>query len=147
MPASQRFSARPNMDDGGSLLPTPSAIDWNAALQETESFWRGWSGRCSHAGPWQESVKRSLLTLKALTYAETGGIIAAPTTSLPEQLGGERNWDYRYCWLRDAALALFSLMATGYKDEARAWRAWLLRAGAGDPDDLQILYGIGGARR
>ena len=85
-----------------SHLSKPPAMDWSAALEETELFWRGWSGRCSHAGLWREAVKRSLLTLKALTYAETGGIIAAPTTSLPERLGGERNWDYRYCWLRDA---------------------------------------------
>jgi GH15 family glucan-1,4-alpha-glucosidase len=106
---------------GLSHLPTPAAVDASAALQETESFWHGWSSRCSHAGPWRDAVKRSLLTLKALTYAETGGIVAAPTTSLPEQLGGKRNWDYRYCWLRDATFTLMVLMSAGYRDEARAW--------------------------
>jgi carbohydrate kinase (thermoresistant glucokinase family) len=132
---------------GPSHLPTPAAMDWSAALEETESFWRGWSGRCSHTGPWRESVKRSLLTLKALTYAETGGIVAAPTTSLPEQLGGERNWDYRYCWLRDATFTLMALVSAGYRDEARAWGQWLRRAVAGSPHQLQIMYGLSGERQ
>ena len=130
-----------------SHLPTPPAMDWSAGLQETESFWRSWSGRCSHAGPWEEAVKRSLLTLKALTYAETGGIIAALTTSLPEQLGGERNWDYRYCWLRDATFTLMALVSAGYRDEAQAWGQWLRRTVAGSPQQLQIMYGLSGERQ
>jgi carbohydrate kinase (thermoresistant glucokinase family) len=130
-----------------SHLPKPPAMDWSAALEETELFWRGWSGRCSHSGPWREAVKRSLLTLKALTYAETGGIIAAPTTSLPEQLGGERNWDYRYCWLRDATFTLMALVSAGYRDEAQAWGHWLLRSVAGSPHQLQIMYGLSGERQ
>jgi carbohydrate kinase (thermoresistant glucokinase family) len=132
---------------GPSHLPTPPAVDASVALQETESFWRGWSGRCSHAGPWRDAVKRSLLTLKALTYAETGGIIAAPTTSLPEQLGGERNWDYRYCWLRDATFTLMALVTAGYRDEAQAWGQWLRRTVAGSPHQLQIMYGLSGERQ
>jgi carbohydrate kinase (thermoresistant glucokinase family) len=132
---------------GQSHLPTPPEIDWNAALHETESFWRDWSSRCSHLGPWREAVKRSLLTLKALTYAETGGIVAALTTSLPEQLGGERNWDYRYCWLRDATFTLMALVSAGYSDEARAWGQWLRRTVAGSPHQLQIMYGLSGERQ
>jgi carbohydrate kinase (thermoresistant glucokinase family) len=132
---------------GPSHLPTPPAIDANVLLQKTESFWRDWSGRCSHAGPWNDAVKRSLLTLKALTYAETGGIIAAPTTSLPEQLGGERNWDYRYCWLRDATFTLMALVTAGYRDEAQAWGQWLRRTVAGSPHQLQIMYGLSGERQ
>jgi carbohydrate kinase (thermoresistant glucokinase family) len=132
---------------GQSHLPTPPAIDWNAALQETKLFWRDWSNRCSHLGPWREAVKRSLLTLKALTYAETGGIVAALTTSLPEQLGGERNWDYRYCWLRDATFTLIALVSAGYRDEARAWGRWLRRSVAGSPHQLQIMYGLSGERQ
>jgi carbohydrate kinase (thermoresistant glucokinase family) len=130
-----------------SHLPTPASVDWSAALEETESFWRGWSSRCSHAGPWREAVMRSLLTLKALTHAETGGIIAAPTTSLPERLGGERNWDYRYCWLRDATFTLMALASAGYRDEAQAWGQWLLRTVAGSPQQLQIMYGLSGERQ
>jgi carbohydrate kinase (thermoresistant glucokinase family) len=130
-----------------SHLPHPPAMDWRAALEETESFWRSWSGRCSHAGPWKEAVKRSLLTLKALTYAETGGIIAALTTSLPEQLGGGRNWDYRYCWLRDATFTLMALVSAGYRDEAQAWGQWLRRTVAGSPHQLQIMYGLSGERQ
>jgi carbohydrate kinase (thermoresistant glucokinase family) len=130
-----------------SHLPKPPAMDWSAALEETELFWRDWSGRCSHTGPWREAVKRSLLTLKALTYAETGGIIAAPTTSLPEQFGGERNWDYRYCWLRDATFTLMALVSAGYSDEAQAWGQWLLRTVAGSPHQLQIMYGLSGERQ
>jgi carbohydrate kinase (thermoresistant glucokinase family) len=132
---------------GPSHLPTPPEIDWNAALHETESFWRGWSSRCSHVGPWREAVKRSLLTLKALTYAETGGIVAALTTSLPEQLGGGRNWDYRYCWLRDATFTLMALVSAGYRDEAQAWGQWLRRSVAGSPHQLQIMYGLSGKRQ
>jgi carbohydrate kinase (thermoresistant glucokinase family) len=130
-----------------SHLPKPPAADWSAALAETESFWRDWSGRCSHAGPWRDPVKRSLLTLKALTFAETGGIIAAPTTSLPEQLGGERNWDYRYCWLRDATFTLIALVSAGYREEAQAWGQWLRRTVAGSPHQLQIMYGLSGERQ
>jgi carbohydrate kinase (thermoresistant glucokinase family) len=132
---------------GQSYLPTPPEIDWNAALKETESFWRNWSNRCLHLGPWRDAVKRSLLTLKALTYAETGGIVAALTTSLPEQLGGERNWDYRYCWLRDATFTLMALVSAGYRDEAQAWGQWLRRSVAGSPHQLQIMYGLSGERQ
>jgi len=110
-------------------------------------FWRRWSDRCASAGPWTDVVKRSLVVLKGLTYAATGGIVAAPTTSLPEQLGGVRNWDYRYCWLRDATFTLLALMHAGYYDEAQTWRDWLFRAVAGSPDQLQIMYGLGGERR
>ena len=130
-----------------SHLPTPAPVDWSAALQETQSFWRTWSSRCSHTGRWRDAVQRSLLTLKALTYAETGGIVAAPTTSLPEQLGGERNWDYRYCWLRDATFTLLALVSAGYRDEARAWGRWLRRTVAGSPHQLQIMYGLSGERQ
>src|SRR5215468_5423015 len=130
------------MTHGPSHLPPPAAVDWRAALQETESFWRDWSARCSYTGAWREPVLRSLLTLKALSYAESGGIVAAPTTSLPEQLGGERNWDYRYCWLRDATLTLIALMSAGYRDEARSWHDWLLRAALGSPEQIQIMYGL-----
>jgi carbohydrate kinase (thermoresistant glucokinase family) len=132
---------------GPSHLPAPAATHWSAALRETETFWRGWSARCSHTGPSKEAVQRSLLTLKVLTYAETGGIVAAPTTSLPEQLGGQRNWDYRYCWLRDATLTLMALMSAGYREEAQAWRAWLQRSVAGSPQQLQIMYGLSGERQ
>jgi len=132
---------------GPSHLPPPAALDWCLALQETESFWRDWSARCRYTGAWREQVQRSLLTLKALSYAESGGIVAAPTTSLPEQLGGQRNWDYRYCWLRDATLTLMALMSAGYRDEAQAWRAWLQRSVAGSPHQLQIMYGLCGERQ
>ena len=117
------------------------------ALHDTETFWQDWSAKCRPAGAWSDVVLRSMITLKALTYAPTGGMVAAPTTSLPEQLGGERNWDYRYCWLRDATLVLLGAMNAGYFDEAQAWREWLLRAVAGSPDQLQIMYGIAGERR
>ncbi|MGE5612079.1 MAG: glycoside hydrolase family 15 protein [Bacillota bacterium] len=125
----------------------PPEIDPVQALADTERWWREWSGRCTYQGPWPEAVRRSLITLKALTYAPTGGVVAAVTTSLPEQIGGVRNWDYRYCWLRDATLTLDALMATGYTDEARAWRQWLVNAAAGIPEDLQIMYGVAGERR
>ena len=130
-----------------SHLPPPETIDPLRALKETEAFWSEWSGRCKHAGQWSEIVTRSLITLKALTYAPTGGIVAAPTTSLPEQIGGSRNWDYRFCWLRDATFTLLAFMNAGYFDEAQAWRDWLVRAVAGSPSQAQILYGIGGERR
>jgi GH15 family glucan-1,4-alpha-glucosidase len=124
-----------------------TAIDAEQELARTENRWREWSAQCTYQGPWRESVLRSLITLKALTYKPTGGLIAAPTTSLPEHCGGVRNWDYRYCWLRDATFTLNALLLAGYEDEAAAWREWLLRAIAGSPDDLQILYGVTGVRR
>jgi len=130
-----------------SHRPMTAPTDAERALADTEAWWKDWSGRCTYTGPYREQVLRSLITLKALTYAPTGGIVAAPTTSLPEALGGVRNWDYRYCWLRDATFTLYSLMAAGYRDEARAWRDWLLRAAAGDPAQLQIMYGPAGERR
>lgn len=127
--------------------PRPEPVDPYGALEQSLADWREWTSQCTYDGPYREAVTRSLITLKALTYAPTGGIAAAATTSLPEELGGVRNWDYRYCWLRDSTLTLGALLATGFLDEARAWRAWLLRAVAGDPADLQIMYGIGGERR
>jgi GH15 family glucan-1,4-alpha-glucosidase len=130
-----------------SHLPTPKPVDPYIALDSTESYWNDWIGRCTYEGEWREAVIRSLLTLKTLTYAPTGGIVAAVTTSLPEALGGVRNWDYRFCWLRDATITLQSLMYSGYVDEAREWRHWLLRAIAGDPAELQIMYGVAGERR
>ena len=131
-----------------SYQPAPDPVDAEQALQDTLGFWRDWSGS-GHPieGPYRDAVKRSLLTLKALTYEPTGGIVAAATTSLPEQLGGPRNWDYRFCWLRDATYSLQALLAGGYVDEATAWRDWLLRAVAGDPSELQIMYGLDGTRR
>ena len=131
---------------GPSFQNPPLAIDPFHALERTEAFWRQWSDRCPEVGPWTEAVKRSLITLKALTYAPTGGIIAAATTSLPERLGGVRNWDYRYCWLRDATFTLLAFINLGYYDEARAWRDWLIRAVAGSPSQVQIMYGVGGER-
>ena len=130
-----------------SHLGRPRKVDPEAVLAATESFWLQWADRCRITGPYREPVLRSLITLKALTFAPTGGIVAAVTTSLPEELGGERNWDYRYCWLRDATLTLQALLASGYSEEAGAWRDWLLRAVAGDPADLQIMYGLHGERR
>jgi GH15 family glucan-1,4-alpha-glucosidase len=131
---------------GPSFQDPPPPIDPFNALERTEAFWREWSDRCPEVGPWTEAVKRSLITLKALTYAPTGGIVAAATTSLPERLGGVRNWDYRYCWLRDATFTLLAFMSLGYYDEARAWRDWLTRAVAGSPSQVQIMYGVGGER-
>src|SRR4029077_18801914 len=130
-----------------SHIGTQAAIDAEQALTETEVWWQEWSRRCTYRGRWRDPVLRSLITLKALTYEPTGGIIAAPTTSLPERPGGVRNWDYRYCWLRDATFTLNALLLAGYEEEAAAWRKWLLRAVAGSPDDLQILYGVTGVRR
>ncbi len=132
---------------GPSHLPDPGPVDGRALLQAAEEFWLGWSDRAQISGPWTEQVKRSLITLKALTYGPTGGVLAAPTTSLPECVGGERNWDYRYCWLRDATWTLLAMMSTGYYDEARAWQEWLLRAVAGSPDQMQIMYGLAGERQ
>lgn len=132
---------------GLSHLPLPEAIDPETSLQKTDSFWQDWARQNQSQGKWASAVARSLITLKLLTYAPTGGVVAAPTTSLPEQLGGPRNWDYRYCWLRDATLTLLALMNAGYYEEARSWRDWLLRAAAGAPSKLQIMYGLGGERR
>jgi GH15 family glucan-1,4-alpha-glucosidase len=132
---------------GPSHVPVPAEIDPATALQETEAFWAEWSGRCTYRGDHRDLVLRSLITLKALTFAPTGGIVAAPTTSLPEKLGGARNWDYRFCWLRDATFTLLALMNSGYTEEALAWHNWLLRAVAGSPALMQIMYGIWGQRR
>ena len=130
-----------------STEPVPPPVDAEAALLDTEAWWQEWVGHCTYHGPWRDAVVRSLITLKALTYSPSGGIVAAATTSLPEHIGGVRNWDYRYSWLRDATFTLYALLASGYRDEAIAWRDWLLRAVAGDPSQLQIMYGIGGERR
>jgi GH15 family glucan-1,4-alpha-glucosidase len=125
----------------------PDRVDPEAALEETVDYWADWTERCGYDGRWKSEVLSSLIVLKALTYAPTGGIVAAPTTSLPEKIGGERNWDYRYCWLRDATLTLLAFLNAGYVEEAHAWRVWLLRAAAGDPSALQIMYGVAGERR
>ncbi|MPZ37567.1 MAG: glycoside hydrolase family 15 protein [Rhizobiales bacterium] len=135
------------MTYGPSHLPAPAALEWRSTLATTEGFWRSWCAKSTYNGPWKAAVQRSLLTLKALSYAETGGFVAAPTTSLPEQLGGPRNWDYRYCWLRDATMTLMAMMSAGYFEEARAWRDWLLRSAAGSPDQTQIMYGLAGERQ
>jgi GH15 family glucan-1,4-alpha-glucosidase len=129
-----------------SHRPDPGPIDPTHQLKETERWWHDWSARCNYDGRWREPVIRSLITLKALTYDPTGGIVAALTTSLPEALGGARNWDYRYCWIRDASFTLYALLISGYREEARAWREWLLRAVAGTPDQLQTVYGVAGER-
>jgi GH15 family glucan-1,4-alpha-glucosidase len=125
----------------------PRAIHPEHALQQTEDYWTSWSKQCRDQGPWRDAVMRSLITLKGLTYAPTGGIVAAATTSLPEEIGGVRNWDYRYCWLRDATFTLVSLIGAGYLDEARSWREWLLRAVAGSAAQMQTMYGVQGERR
>jgi GH15 family glucan-1,4-alpha-glucosidase len=130
-----------------SHRPVPPALDVDKALRETEAFWERWCSQCKVTGPWGDVVRRSLITLKALTYQPTGGIVAAPTTSLPEQLGSVRNWDYRYCWLRDATLTLLAMMNGGYSEEAGRWREWLVRAVAGSPSQMQIMYGVAGERR
>jgi GH15 family glucan-1,4-alpha-glucosidase len=130
-----------------SNKPAPSPVEAESTLERTERFWRDWVGRCTYHGPWRDAVVRSLITLKALTYQPTGGIVAAPTTSIPEELQGVRNWDYRYCWVRDSTFTLGAFMRSGYIDEAKAWRDWLLRAAAGAPAQLQIMYGISGEHR
>jgi GH15 family glucan-1,4-alpha-glucosidase len=132
---------------GASQSPPPREIDPIAGLKDTEAFWLSWSERCAPAGVWTEAVRRSLTVLKGLSYAPTGGMVAAPTTSLPEQAGGVRNWDYRFCWLRDATFTLIAFGVAGYIEEAQEWRNWLVRAVAGSPDQLQIMYGLGGERR
>jgi GH15 family glucan-1,4-alpha-glucosidase len=134
------------MTYGRSHLHAPRTIDVNKAIAETQIFWEQWAAQCSYQGPYRDIVERSLITLKALTYRPTGGIVAAVTTSLPEQLGGPRNWDYRYCWLRDATFTLDAFMHGGYYQEAKAWQQWLLRAIAGSPEQVQIMYGIAGQR-
>src|SRR4030095_12239784 len=125
----------------------PKKVNAEHALRDTEKFWTKWAELLHRKTPWDKAVVRSLITLKGLTYAPTGGIVAAPTTSLPEEIGGVRNWDYRFCWLRDGTLTLPGLLRGGYSEEARAWRQWLLRAVAGDPQQLQIMYGVAGERR
>jgi GH15 family glucan-1,4-alpha-glucosidase len=130
-----------------SHLPAPAAENPLDQLRATQHFWRDWTAKSRASGPWADTVNRSLITLKTLTYAPTGGMVAAPTTSLPENIGGSRNWDYRFCWLRDATLTLLALMNSGHLGEAQAWREWLLRAAAGKPSQLQIMYGIAGERR
>src|SRR6266542_1762987 len=127
--------------------PAPNPIDPLRTLADTESYWADWVSSCTYAGEWREQVRASLVVLKALTYAPTGGIVAAPTTSLPDPPGGVRNWDYRYCWLRDAAVTLLALTRAGLREEAQAWHAWLVRAIAGDPADVQTVYGVAGERR
>src|SRR5205085_9171276 len=130
-----------------SYTAPPEPADAAAELDLTRRSWEKWVGRCSYQGRYASAVIRSLITLKALTYEPTGGIVAAATTSLPEDIGGVRNWDYRYCWLRDATFSLYALMLAGYEAEATAWRDWLLRVAAGAPEQLQIMYGAGGERR
>src|SRR6516162_2221126 len=130
-----------------SYKPLPAGVDHRRAVRETARFWTDWTSQSRVEGKYESVVERSLITLKALTFRHTGGIVSAPTTSLPEQLGGSRNWDYRFCWLRDATFTLLALMHAGYSEEARAWRDWLLRAVAGSPDQVQIMYGVRGERR
>jgi GH15 family glucan-1,4-alpha-glucosidase len=127
--------------------PDPPELNAQQTLEDAQRWWLDWSGQSQYRGPWQKDVLASLLVLKALTYRPTGGIVAAPTTSLPEHLGGSRNWDYRYCWLRDATFTLYAFLVGGYIEEARAWRQWLVNAAAGMPSQLQIMYGISGERR
>jgi len=124
--------------------PPPAERNVTQVLEDTQAWWTQWSQRCSYRGQWREDVVRSLITLKSLTYQPTGGIVAAATTSLPEHIGGTRNWDYRYCWLRDSTFTLYCLLVGGYVEEARAWRQWLVNAAAGDPAQLQIMYGVAG---
>jgi GH15 family glucan-1,4-alpha-glucosidase len=135
------------LSHSASHLPLPRPVDAATALTDTEKYWREWSGRCRFEGPWRKAVLRSLITLKALVYEPTGGIVAAATTSLPERIGGTRNWDYRFCWLRDATFTLLALIDGGYMDEAARWRDWLVRALAGAPAQAQIMYGLAGERR
>ena len=131
---------------GRSHEPNPRKIDAEQALRDTVAFWSDWTGKFNYEGKYKEVIERSLITLKAMTYRPTGGLVAAPTTSLPEALGGPRNWDYRYCWLRDSTFTLLAMMNAGYYEEAQAWQQWLLRALAGSPDQVQIMYGISGER-
>jgi GH15 family glucan-1,4-alpha-glucosidase len=155
--ADQRLTADLDVGEGqrigfvltwhSSWEAAPSPVDAVDVVSETVAWWHAWTGRSTYRGGWKDEVERSLITLKALTYEPTGGIVAAPTTSLPEFLGGVRNWDYRFCWIRDASLSLDALMAGGYVEEATRWRDWLARAVAGDPEDLQIMYGVAGERR
>ncbi len=151
--ATASFTIRAGQRESFVLVWHPSHVDppppidpWDAA-RNTTRFWREWARRCTYRGEWRDAVVRSLITLKAMTYRPTGGIVAAVTTSLPEHIGGSRNWDYRFCWLRDATFTLYSMLMAGYEAEAEAWREWLLRAVAGDPRDLRIMYGIAGERR
>jgi GH15 family glucan-1,4-alpha-glucosidase len=130
-----------------SEQPRPKPVEASRALQRTERWWRDWSSKCRYRGRWQHAVLRSLITLKALTYAPTGGIVAAPTSSLPEWPGSVRNWDYRFCWVRDATFTLYALLEGGYTEEAQAWQDWLLRAVAGQPSQMNIMYGLAGERR
>ncbi|APH54616.1 Glucoamylase [Granulibacter bethesdensis] len=132
---------------GPSHLSPPVRLDAEEELQHTEAWWHEWSSQCTYEGPWRDVMQRSLITLKALTYAPTGGIVAAATTSLPEEIGGSRNWDYRYCWLRDSTLTLFALMHGGHRQEAQEWRDWLHRSIAGKAEQIQIMYGLAGERR
>ncbi|MCC6494614.1 MAG: glycoside hydrolase family 15 protein [Pirellulales bacterium] len=138
---------RPSHEPEGCVGDVASADDAERLLADGDSFWHTWSDHCTYEGPYREQVLRSLITLKALTYAPTGGVVAAPTTSLPEQLGGVRNWDYRYCWVRDATFTLYALIMCGFSEEAIAWREWLLRAVAGSASQINIMYGLGGERR
>jgi GH15 family glucan-1,4-alpha-glucosidase len=130
-----------------SHRPIPEHVDPDHALDDAEDYWLDWAGKCRHGGDYHDEIHQSLLVLKALTYAPTGGLVAAPTTSLPERIGGVRNWDYRFCWLRDTTLTLLAMLNAGYRDEAVNWRGWLLRAVAGSPGDVQIMYGLAGERR
>src|SRR5205085_451398 len=132
---------------GESFNPVPPSMDSYIALEETERYWRRWVEICKIAKPWRGMVMRSLLTLKGLSYAPTGGIVAAVTTSLPEEIGGPRNWDYRYCWLRDATFTLLAFLNAGYTEEAIVWQQWLMRVIAGAPEQLQTMYTVLGERR
>ena len=129
-----------------SYQSLPATVDAETSLKETEAWWQRWSSQCTYQGEWREAVLRSVITLKALTFSPTGGIVAAPTTSLPEQVGGELNWDYRYCWIRDATFTLYAMLTCGYYEEANAWQTWLERAVAGSPSQMQIMYGIYGEK-
>src|SRR6201999_2151184 len=124
----------------------PRAVHHDHALRDTEKYWQEWCNQFQGQGEWRDAVMRSLIVLKGLTYAPTGGLVAAATTSLPEQIGGGRNWDYRFCWLRDATFSVITLLRVGYRDEATAWRDWLLRAIAGSAAQMQIMYGVQGER-
>ena len=135
------------LTNSSSLERAPAVLPVERALAGTRRFWKQWSGKNKYSGPYAEAVERSLMTLKALTYGPAGGIVAAATTSLPEKIGGSRNWDYRFCWLRDTAFMLLILMQAGYVEEAVEWRKWLLRAVAGTPDQVQTIYGIRGERQ